>query len=426
MAYDTRIRKAEYQSPSGESFVLYFDDVERSGAKKAAIHEYPQQDKADVQDLGNSAERFPFNCYFTGSDFDKMSDKFWNALSEKITPKKPAKFKHPRYGDINVMPLSWMQSEKLVEGLGRSDFKIEFIRVGEKVLFPLTVKSVANKVQESNLKLKADLLNKTLDNFNPTDSLDILKIKEQQKEWKQSFKSNLSKILAVSDMIYSEAERTLTAIEDKIDEIESAPKEFFQDCIDVYGYVQDAAGDIGNKINKLKDHVLDIYDKFVDIVNTEAQVIAFLCDVGAAISCAFGCSSSVSTAETTTATGETVPAIQNRIEAIGIAETFEEIRDLYIEIIEYFESEIEGFHEDPEIISMIFESFGVIIQNLIQYSFELRAEKKMILNSERTPIDLCYEVYGTIDNLEDFINQNNLIGDEILLIPSGREVVYYG
>jgi len=48
------------------------------------------------------------------------------------------------------------------------------------------------------------------------------------------------------------------------------------------------------------------------------------------------------------------------------------------------------------------------------------------LSRDRTIIDLVGELYGNIDDeLDFFINSNNLSGNEILELPKGKEIVYY-
>jgi hypothetical protein len=63
---------------------------------------------------------------------------------------------------------------------------------------------------------------------------------------------------------------------------------------------------------------------------------------------------------------------------------------------------------------------------LVDISFSLKQERALILDRDRTIIDLSAELYGSVDDKLDFlINSNNLTGSEILEIPKGREIVYY-
>ena len=76
MPYLDRLREAGYRSPSGVEFIFQFQDLERTGSKKAPIHEFPQQDLPEVQDLGQAAVHFGIKAVFTGEDYDLTADDF--------------------------------------------------------------------------------------------------------------------------------------------------------------------------------------------------------------------------------------------------------------------------------------------------------------------------------------------------------------
>jgi len=63
---------------------------------------------------------------------------------------------------------------------------------------------------------------------------------------------------------------------------------------------------------------------------------------------------------------------------------------------------------------------------LVEISFNLKQERRIILTRNRSIIDLVAELYGTVDDQLDFlISSNDLSGSEILEVPKGREIVYY-
>jgi hypothetical protein len=64
---------------------------------------------------------------------------------------------------------------------------------------------------------------------------------------------------------------------------------------------------------------------------------------------------------------------------------------------------------------------------LVALSFGLRFERRVVLDRERSMVDLCAELYGATWEtvLDEFINANELTGDEILELPRGRSIVYY-
>ena len=63
---------------------------------------------------------------------------------------------------------------------------------------------------------------------------------------------------------------------------------------------------------------------------------------------------------------------------------------------------------------------------ITELSFSLKQEKSIILDRNRTIIDLSAQLYGEVDPQLDFmITSNDLSGDEIIELPRGKEIVYF-
>jgi hypothetical protein len=65
------------------------------------------------------------------------------------------------------------------------------------------------------------------------------------------------------------------------------------------------------------------------------------------------------------------------------------------------------------------------IQLILNASFALPMQKTITLDRDRQVIELCAELYGTTDYLDEFIMQNKFNIDEIELLPMGKKVSYY-
>lgn len=74
-------------------------------------------------------------------------------------------------------------------------------------------------------------------------------------------------------------------------------------------------------------------------------------------------------------------------------------------------------------------TFSLTMQYLISQFFNLKTEKRFTIKKPRSPIEItCTEYGGLGDNDENydlFISSNQLQGDEILLLQTGKEVVIY-
>jgi hypothetical protein len=64
-------------------------------------------------------------------------------------------------------------------------------------------------------------------------------------------------------------------------------------------------------------------------------------------------------------------------------------------------------------------------QLILSASFSLPMQRTVTLDRDRQVIELCAELYGSTDYLDDFIIQNNFTIDGIELLPMGTRVSYY-
>jgi hypothetical protein len=65
------------------------------------------------------------------------------------------------------------------------------------------------------------------------------------------------------------------------------------------------------------------------------------------------------------------------------------------------------------------------VQLILSAGFALPMQRIITLDRDRQVIELCAELYGSIDYLDDFIIQNNFTIDEIELLPMDTRVLYY-
>jgi hypothetical protein len=77
----------------------------------------------------------------------------------------------------------------------------------------------------------------------------------------------------------------------------------------------------------------------------------------------------------------------------------------------------------------IYTLYADTLRYLFEQFYNLKAEKRFTLKNARSPIEITVTEYGSLgigDEIYDlFIKSNNLTGNDILLLPAGREVVIY-
>lgn len=402
MSYLDRLRTAQYTSPSGAQFIFEFNALKRAGSKKSAVHEFPQQDEADVQDLGNTAIRFSIEAYLSGADYDQTADSFWDALSET----GPAVLQHPRWGDLAVLPLSYAQGESFVDGMRRAIFTIDFVRVAD-IEYPVTTvqtEAALSQQLDDSQDSGADSFG---NQFDPQSAAETAKSKKSLTDMVNDFADVISGITAVSEDIAEEFNRKVSEFTSTIDTLILTPIALAQSLITL-------ARLPGRTVTKIKAKV-DGYGTLIGNLNNDADNEAeaatqFLQYLAALL----GLSEACLAGDMTT-----------REEAVSASETLRDALDIAIIGIEDIESNVSGYSAPVDLMALLRDILSQAAALLLEKSFSLQAERRITLEGDRTPLDLIYELYGDIDQLDEFIEQNNLQGDEIFLIPRGREVAYY-
>lgn len=402
MSFLDRLRPARYRSPAGLEFTFEFRQLQRSISKKAAVHELPQQDQADVQDLGQASTRFAIEASFSGRDYDATADAFWKALAEK----GPATLLHPRWGDLSVLALTVSQTEQFVEGLARAIFEIEFIRVGE-VQFPATAAQAESEIGSALDEAESAALAAFDEDFETADVAALADARADLEGGADCLTSKLSVIAAVSAELSEEFDRCRRMFDASIADLGTDPLTVATDFLALARSPSQALTSIPEKLRGYQA-VLSVLnglaspEGFADSMTRILQFLGILS--GAAASALAG-------------------DLLSRGQAVEASEL---IQAMIADGVAGLEAaEVGGYVVPEEVLACLRDALARAAALMLRRSFELRTERRMVLDSDRTPLDLCYELYGEVDSLDDFIEQNALAGDEILLIPRGREVAYY-
>ena len=408
MANTEHIRQAIYESPSGKTFTLLFNDVSRSGGKKASIHELTQQNTAYIQDLGNTAVRFPFSCYLLGDDYNTQSDALFDALSEK----GPGIFQHPRYGNIVVLPLTWIQSEDLVAGVGRANFDIEFITVSEAVGFPKTSVAIEETIASDTDEAMSALSEIFATEFSPVSASDRSICQTNALSDISEWKSSANAIVAGTDDdslgdIASQFDALIRDFELYIDDYLDGPTLFIEKFTSILRLPAQAAGRISAKVSA---YYGGIQNAINSVPTSLAQALVYVSNLFGLVSGA--------------AQASTIGDIISRQDAVRISEMLSDLQADAQSGIEAAETAT-GFVAPVTIMAVLADVISQARDALIVTAYDLRNERVLILEASRTPLDLVYELYGSLDNLDEFITTNNLQGDAIILIPAGTKVVWY-
>ncbi len=403
MSYLDRLRTAKYIAPSGSEFEFKFNDLERASGKKAPVHELPQQDDPDVKDLGNLAVRFAIEAFFGGVDYDQDADSFWDALAEK----GPAILQHPRWGDVSVLPLTYTQGESFVDGMGRVRFEIEFVRVGE-VEYPITTVQVEASIADQINSASASSAESFGDQFDPETAAETAMAKKSLKDSINDFSDKISGVVSKNAEISQEVRRHVSQITGTMDQLILDPITLANSYLNLFRLPGEIVGSIKDKVKSYKSALDNLASDAEDIVQSAVQFFqnaAVL--LGLSESCLVG-------------------DIETREDAVAVAETVQDAMDVAVSNIETVEENVPGYAAPESILAQLKQILADTSALMLEKSFSLKMIHRITLEGDQTPLDLVYELYGDIDHLDEFIDQNRLQGDEFFMIPRRREVAYYG
>jgi hypothetical protein len=411
VSYLDRLRACHYITPSGNGFELQFTELSRSGAKKAAVHEFPQSDTPEIQDLGNTGQRFPLTAVFDGPDYDLAADSFVEGLSEK----GPGKLHHPRWGDMLALPLSWKQSERFVDGMGRAEFDVEFARVDE-IRYPITTVSIESDLADS-LNVTAEMarvgFDKGWQQIIPVPAMDAAAGKAQLLTGLQEFSKKMQDVVAENAEKAEEFNRTLNTITGTYDTLILDPSAAAASVITLLRLPASAVTSI---VSKIKGYAVGIATlvQTLSPASIAQSLMGFLQLFGLGLGLAD--SSLAGTLNDREAAADAAGATQDAADAL--TEAVESIEDT-------------GFSADSALMAALKAVLATATALLLEKSFSLRAARRVTLTRDSTPLDLVWELMAPASGddleaaLDAFIAQNHLGGDALLLIPAGREVAYY-
>lgn len=409
MSWLDRLRECRYVSPSGIEFTPLFDDVQREGTKKAPVTELPQQNDPDVQDLGNTAHRMTMRMYFSGRDYDETADAFWNALGEQ----GPGTLSHPRYGDLTVLPLSRQQVEDFVEQAGRAVFTVEFVRLSDELIaYPVTVTNRASRISDRVATLQSDIAEAFEREFDIEDVRDRVGLIDQIRDGVDVTVSALRNIAGEVDDINTRFNAIARDIQGTVDDLIQAPAALAESVIRLVRTPARIGISIREKIRGYR-RLYELYaDRLIPGTASTSQASlngVFLSAVGMAIA-------ECSLTPDDTATREQTARNANQLLEVrlGIAENSESL-----------EADYPDYFLRPEQAQSLNESLTESAAILYERSFSLSIERIVNLDRDVTPLDFVYSVYGSIDRLDEWIQQNELKGNDLFILRVGREVRYY-
>jgi len=411
---------ASFIDPNGTEHFFNVDTLTRTGSKKGSTQEILDSVESRSQDQGNKATTFNMSAYFTGQDYDIPTDAFYKALELQYTIDKPGILKHPRWGNINVFPLGdFPQTEELISGamVGRID--ITFTKVFNRSFPETTGGSLSTAL--TNI----DEIEEISDEI--AEGIDVSNTKLET-----SIQAKLQNAVGIISNSLSEITKQVKAVQDEFTAIQDA----------INNTIDDVAGNIIELISQTQQLIrlpAKIVQSFEDKINGYASMIETLCDN-------FNDPNEVSQAnrknnalmmELFSGYGVAVLSESTsfadysiRSQAISSTEIINDSLDFFTDSFNearaygLADEEFSGTHN---LWSLMFDTTARIKELLLLQAFDLKAEKRIILNNNIDIVNLCYELYGNIqeETLQFFILTNGFNNDDFYELSAGTEIVSY-
>ena len=415
MSWRDRLRATiSLVSPEGNTFEALWRDNDRSKEKRIGEFQYPGVKGAKVQDLEVGAVRYPLTVYFEGEDNDLEAERFFKACSES----GPWAVTHPVKGLLALQLVSVSERIAPIESGNVTQFETVW------------VEPLGDSATVSTAQLQFEVTSGIVD-------INAAGAEQLVTNVVQDSASAISKFQAAVEAVKTTVDITLAPLFELNAEINSqvgAIKRGIDDTLSIIPMdILSIAGQIQNLIQLPALAIADVearleaYRNFADAIFTDTPTGSGV-DARNVISAnELALTAAMGAVAESTVSG----VLDSRSQAISAIESN---FALFTDVINYLDSaqvlylsdgiETQYFSQSSS-FSIVSNSVGLTVAYLLRSAFDLSVEKRFILTKNRATIEIAITEYGDPEKLDFFIETNALSGDDILVLPSGREVVVY-
>lgn len=439
MAWTDDLLEAQYTSPSGKKFYFRWGDVSKETDLKTSSYTFPSKDGALIQSLGRGGRRFPLSCVFSGENCISEADSFEEGLEESGI----GELQHPVYGVRKVVPTgSIKRTDNIVSGSNVSTVEVTFAETITESVMPDSKTSKDDAIAESSEVVEDMACDDFANSIAADNASEEIKLKETaKKSFITSFNGmeDSAQSLSANESLY----QTYQALKNqgldfvnKIGQDLNAPLNFARTLFNVVKLPSKIVTSLAKTVEGYTGLYASLLTAFItdpvginNVINqfnsTKLSLLATLTSFASALT---GVASSTgekvsSTEDESESAGEST-GFKNREEAIDAISSLDEIYDNYIEYVDKYTGQ-DLFIDTSEIAYEIEKLIEETERYVLEIAFDLPTKRTIILGRDRQLLELLTELYGNLDHIDEFIQDNNLNADELEVLPMGREVVYY-
>ena len=419
-SWQDRLRgKIGLVSPRFQVFTANWRGSPRTVKKKLGIFTFPNSPGSIVQDLDVEADSYPMTIFFEGDANDLDAGRFFLACKEVGT----WKVLHPIHGPLELHLVSATEKDEPVESGNITAFDLNWIEAAPDEngfslsLIGSVIQTVGSLINQA-MGLYA-LLTTKQEKFTHTQA-----IRNSIAEFQKSTTKNLQPIYTQDAQIQATVEAIILAIDstisDSVIEVDVLSGQMQQLLLTTILALPETTGLIPG-LNSLL--------VFVNELILTAPTSGGVDNKNYAINLETSLSAAINAASQLVVNS----TLRSKNEALQAFNIYTDIVDNSINALENVQTFFnEDFVEDQYIsLQELFSRLNEITTNtanfLIVSSFDLATERRFPLKKQRMPVEIVATEFGEMgeddENLDFFIADNDLKGDEIILLPIGKEVV---
>lgn len=439
--WEERLRKGTYTTPGGTRMDFAFEDLQMEFEKRTTAFPVLNVKNDYVQDNGHGSRKYQLRCFFSGDNHDLLSQAFVAGLAETGN----GKLEHPRFGTLTVVPfgtITWR--EDLKRAANQSIVEVTFWTTTGAV-YPSVQSDPASEIGDAAALLRA-ASSSTFAGMNLKTGLRKSGLIAGIRSALQSISSALSKVSGAVASVNRQFRELESAIHMGLDVLVGQPLFLAQQLANLVTAPARALKGLESRIDELGGRARRIFGSGGGpainealgsyrnlLTSTLASSAPSNADQAASEEMRIKAQNQFRLADhiALSAIAGSVEAVVNyqfstKPEALSAAE---EVLTQLEEAIAWREQRFEelGLIDTGEAYQQLQEAVALTAGYLVQISFTLVPEKAVVLDRERSIIELCAELYGTVEDeqLDFFIASNDFTGSQILLLERGTKVKYY-
>lgn len=396
MSWINRINniKLTITTGDGKTYQPLWKNASKSVSYNAEGFDFVGVEGTYVQREKKSGTQYPIELYFTGENCIDESTAFEISARDS----RAWVIKHPYYDEIRVQPLSLE-----IDDSGHNTSKV-LVTVWETLTekFPQQKELPDKQIQVE--KLNSDAIIQDAYEVRPDTSI-IQKVTDAVDSIDLAYKP-----LAATNKQAQELKQLASAAKSAAIDIVSAPLNFIREVQALINFPFTVAQDVKNKVNQLIDSANALIAIFVREDSNDVDLATY--------------EALISTTLTEMARVTTDPEEGDLTKRKDVVEILDLLSNKYQDVLGTYDSVL--YAQDPNIALSVDLVINDTLSNLNEIAFNSQQERAIFLEKDSNVILLAHRFYGSgDDNVDRFIDENEISRSELLQVLKGRRLIWY-